>query len=90
MFLQILRSLERFATELALVRLERNMNSDVRGYVIALDCGGAALTPCAGEVKVVSTGDRSADCIAVARAVEQSRGECICATQRRPHGLRTS
>lgn len=53
MFLKILWSLKGLATELALVRLERNMNSDVRGDVVALDGCCSALTPCACQVEVV-------------------------------------
>jgi hypothetical protein len=55
MLLEILRSLERLATELALVRLERNVNTDVRGDVIALYGGSATRIPLAGEVQVVCT-----------------------------------
>lgn len=42
MLLEILRALERLAAELALVRLERDMDADVRSDVVALDGGGAA------------------------------------------------
>jgi hypothetical protein len=40
--LEILRPLEGLATELALVRLERNVNANVRSNVVTLDSGGAA------------------------------------------------
>ena len=40
--LKILRSLEGFATEVALMRLEGNVDSDMRGDVITLDGGNAA------------------------------------------------
>ena len=53
MFLEILRTLESLAAELALVRLQGNVDADVRGDVVALDGGGAALTPGAGQVEVV-------------------------------------
>lgn len=53
MFLEILRTLEGLATELALVRLQGDMDSDVGSNVVTLDRGGAALTPRAGEVEVV-------------------------------------
>lgn len=53
MLLEILRALERLATELALVGLQRHVDAYVRGDVVALDGGGAALAPCAGEVEVV-------------------------------------
>jgi len=52
MLLEILRTLERFATELALVRLERNVNANVRGDVVALHSSGPAGVPLAGEVQV--------------------------------------
>lgn len=51
--LEILRALECFATEVALVRLQGYMNSDVRGDVITLDGGGATCTPLTGQVEVV-------------------------------------
>jgi hypothetical protein len=51
--LQILGSLERLAAELALVRLEGYMNTDMRGDVIALDGGGAARVPLARKAQVV-------------------------------------
>lgn len=51
--LEILRTLERLATEVAFVRLERDMNADVRGDVVSLDGGGAASTPLASQVEVV-------------------------------------
>jgi len=53
MLFQILWTLECLATELAFVRLQGNMDSNVGGNVITLDGGGAALTPGAGEVEVV-------------------------------------
>ena len=52
-FFQVLRALERLATELAPVRFERDMDSDVRGDVIALDHGDVAVGPTAGQVEVV-------------------------------------
>lgn len=51
--LQILGTLESLATEVALVRLQGNVNSNVRSNVITLDSGGAAIAPLAGEVQVV-------------------------------------
>lgn len=54
MFLEILWALEGLATELALVRLEWNMNSNVGGDMITFDGGGVALAPLAGQVEVVS------------------------------------
>ena len=53
--LQILGALESLAAEVALVRLQGNVNTDVRGDVITLDGGGAAVAPLAGQVQVVCT-----------------------------------
>lgn len=51
--LQILRTLEALAAELALVWLERYMDTDMRGDVIALDCGGSARVPLTSKAQVV-------------------------------------
>jgi hypothetical protein len=51
--LKVLGTLERFAAELTLVRLQGHMDADVRGDVITLDGGGAARVPLAGEAEVV-------------------------------------
>lgn len=53
MLLQILWALESLAAELALVRLERNVDAHVRGDVVALHGGGATRSPLAGEVEIV-------------------------------------
>lgn len=53
MLLQVLRTLERLATELTLVRLQGNVNTDVRGDVISLDCSSSARVPLASQVEVV-------------------------------------
>lgn len=53
MLLQVLGTLERLATELTLVRLERNVNTDVRGDVVSLDCSSSARVPLASQVEVV-------------------------------------
>ena len=53
MFLEILRALECLAAELAFVRLQGDVNPDVRGDVVTLDRGGSALAPGAGQVEVV-------------------------------------
>jgi hypothetical protein len=42
MLLQVLRTLKRLATELTLVRLQGNVNTNVRGDVITLDSGSSA------------------------------------------------
>lgn len=49
MFFQVLRTLECFLAEVALVRLQRNMNADVRRDVVALDSRGPTRAPLAGE-----------------------------------------
>lgn len=53
MLLQILWTLEALATELTLVRFERNVDSDVRGDVVTLDGGSPARVPLASEIQVV-------------------------------------
>lgn len=53
MFFQILRSLERLSTELALMRFERDVDSDMGCDMVALDGGCSTLTPSAGQVKIV-------------------------------------
>jgi hypothetical protein len=53
MFLEILRTLESFAAEFALVRLERDVNADVGGDMVALDGRRPALAPLTGQVEVV-------------------------------------
>jgi hypothetical protein len=53
MLLQILRTLEALSTEVALVRLEWDVNADMRGDMVALDGRGAAHIPSAGQVQVV-------------------------------------
>ena len=51
--LQILRPLKGLSAKVAFVRLQWNVNSHVRGDVIALDGSGAACAPSAGEIEVV-------------------------------------
>jgi hypothetical protein len=53
MLLEILRALESFSTEVAFVRLERHVYTDVRRDVISLDGGRATATPLASEIQVV-------------------------------------
>lgn len=52
-FLQVLRTLEGLATKVTLVRLQRDVDSDMRGDVVALDDSSAATAPFAGQVEVV-------------------------------------
>lgn len=51
--LEILRALECLATEVAFMRLQRNVNTDVGGDVITFDSGCAAVTPLARQIQVV-------------------------------------
>lgn len=53
MFLEVLWPLERLAAEVALMRLERDVDADVGGDVIAFDGRGAACSPLAGQVEVI-------------------------------------
>lgn len=59
MLLQILGTLEGFAAEVALVWLQRNMYTNVRGDVVTLHSGCPAGVPLASQVQVV--GALSAD-----------------------------
>lgn len=51
--LQVLWALEALAALDALVWLQRNVNTDVGSNVVALNGGGAAVSPSTGQVKVV-------------------------------------
>lgn len=51
--LEILGTLEGLATEVALVRLERDVDADVRSDVVTLDGRGAAVAPLASQVEIV-------------------------------------
>jgi len=51
--LQVLGTFEGFSTEFTFVRLERDVDSDVGGDVVAFDSGGAASSPLTGQVEVV-------------------------------------
>lgn len=53
--LEILRALERFATEIALVRLKWHMDANVRGDVVALYSRSTTVAPLASQVQVVGT-----------------------------------
>ena len=55
MFLEILGAFEGFATEFAFVWFQGNMDSNVRGDMVAFDCGGTAATPLTRQVQVVGT-----------------------------------
>ncbi len=50
MLLEILWTLETLATEFTLVRLERNVDSDMRGDVVTLNSGSTARVPLASEI----------------------------------------
>ena len=54
MLLEILRALESLATKVTLVWFQGHVDSDMRGYMIALDSGSGASTPLARQVQVVS------------------------------------
>lgn len=53
MLLEILRTFKSFAAEIAFMRLQWHVDSNVRGDVVSLNCRGAAISPLAGEVEVV-------------------------------------
>jgi hypothetical protein len=53
MLLQVLGALEALATEVALMRLKRDMDTDVRRDVVALHGCRAAVVPATRQVQVV-------------------------------------
>ena len=53
MFLEVLGTLEGLAAKFASVWFQGDVDSDVRGNVVAFDHGHMAVTPCALQVKVV-------------------------------------
>lgn len=53
MFLEILWSLECLSTEITLVRLQRNVNTDMRCDVITLYSGSTARVPTTSQVEIV-------------------------------------
>lgn len=53
MLLQILRALESLAAEVALVRLQGDVDTNVRRDVVTLYSRSTAVTPLAGQVQVV-------------------------------------
>lgn len=53
MFLEILRAFERFPTEVALMRLQWNVDTNMRGDMVTFHSGGAAVAPLASQVQVV-------------------------------------
>lgn len=55
MLLQILRPLERLSAKVTLVRLQRHMDADVGGDVVALDRGRPAIPPTTSQVQVIRT-----------------------------------
>ncbi len=55
MFLEVLRTFEGFATEFTFVRFQGNMDSNVRGDVIAFDGCGTAAAPLTCQIEVVGT-----------------------------------
>lgn len=52
-FLQILGAFESFTAEVALVRLQGNVNTNMRSNVITLNRGSTAVAPLASEIQVV-------------------------------------
>ena len=51
--LQILGSLECLTTEVAFVRLQGHVNTNVRCDVVTLHSGSSAIAPLAGQIQVV-------------------------------------
>jgi hypothetical protein len=71
MFLEILGTFEAFATHVAAMRLERNMDSDVASDVIPFDSLGIAVSPGTGQTKVIC---RFASDVCIAQVVLSSIG----------------
>lgn len=55
MLFQILGSLEGLATEVALMRLERNVHPDMGSNMITLDGRGTTIAPLARQIQIVGT-----------------------------------
>jgi hypothetical protein len=53
MLLQVLRSLESFATEFTLVRFQGHMDPNVGSNMISFDRRGATVTPLTSQIEVV-------------------------------------
>ncbi len=53
MLFEILRPLEGLSAEIASMRLQGHMDTNVRGDVVAFHNINAATTPCTGEVEIV-------------------------------------
>lgn len=53
MLLEILRALEGLSAEFTSMWFQRDVDSDVGGYMIALDDGDMAVTPCALQIEIV-------------------------------------
>ncbi len=53
MFLQILRTLERLSTEVAFMRLQWDMDPDMRRDVVTFHRRSSAAIPTTGEVEIV-------------------------------------
>lgn len=55
MFLEVLGTFEGFATEFTLVRLQGNVDSNVRSDMIAFDGCGTATAPLTCQIEIVGT-----------------------------------
>lgn len=55
MLLEVLGPLEGLPTELASMRLQRHVNTDVRGDVITFYNGNSTVTPSACQIEVIGT-----------------------------------
>ena len=53
MFLQVLRSFESFAAKVTFVRLERNVNANMRSDVVTFHGRRSAVTPLTRQVEIV-------------------------------------
>ena len=55
MLLQVLWTFEGFATEVAFVWFQRDVDSDVRSDMVAFDGGSVTVAPLAGQVEIIGT-----------------------------------
>lgn len=80
MLLEILGTLERLSAEVALVWLQRDVHTNVRGDVVALHRCGAARVPLASQVEVVGALPSNVpltDVVLVCRLANVEQ-DCVC------------
>lgn len=78
--LEILRALEGLSAEVALVWLQRDMDTDVRGDVVTLHRCGAARVPLASQVEVVGALPSNVPLtdVVLGRGLANVEQDCVC------------